>query len=281
MPDDTGAKLDQLLTGIQGLTGRIDAIEARKDAVETVEGKLDKIADHLDSLHKRMDSYDEAEKCRKDSEEKKDKEEEEEKAKKDAEEKAKKDASKKDDEKSLKEEREENGLKRDDADKRHDSVTVNAAEWAAMQSRLAQIDQRTAPLADEDRAKFVSAQDRANRIYQAFGDAGAPRWLDGESLQQYRQRLAQPLKKHSKAWAGIEIAKLPEDAFVVAETAIYHDAQAAAEAPVAGPSGGLRRVVTQDAAGRRISRFYGDPEACWGTFKDPVVRALVGFGLKQ
>jgi hypothetical protein len=35
-------------------------------------------------------------------------------------------------------------------------------------------------------------------------------------------------------------------------------------------------VVTNDDAGRRIKRFYGDPAECWDPFKYPA-RAVIGF----
>jgi hypothetical protein len=40
--------------------------------------------------------------------------------------------------------------------------------------------------------------------------------------------------------------------------------------------GTLRMVITVDETGRRIRKFFGDPEACWGPFKQPT-RRVTGF----
>jgi len=38
--------------------------------------------------------------------------------------------------------------------------------------------------------------------------------------------------------------------------------------------GETREVITSDVTGRKISRFYGDPEAIWGRFKLPAKRIV-------
>jgi hypothetical protein len=40
--------------------------------------------------------------------------------------------------------------------------------------------------------------------------------------------------------------------------------------------GTLVEEIVFDATGRRISRFHGDPEVCWGPFKQPG-RRITGF----
>jgi len=40
------------------------------------------------------------------------------------------------------------------------------------------------------------------------------------------------------------------------------------------PVGPLRQTVEYDHAGRKLIKFYGDPEACWGQFKGPVQRVI-------
>jgi hypothetical protein len=58
---------------------------------------------------------------------------------------------------------------------------------------------------------------------------------------------------------------------------IYADALTAAASPSSVPAGMLREQIEPDRTGRRITRFVGDPESCWGVFKQPV-RGVVGFG---
>jgi hypothetical protein len=63
------------------------------------------------------------------------------------------------------------------------------------------------------------------------------------------------------------LSNLAADALAVAEHAIYSDAIAVARNPATVPEGTLREVIETDVTGRRISRFIGSPEACWGPFK--------------
>jgi hypothetical protein len=133
-------------------------------------------------------------------------------------------------------------------------------------------------LRQDSHASFIEAQARADKVAQVFGDS-APRWNDGESLPRYRQRLLGKFKQHSADWKGVELAKLGDDALAVAETKIYADAMAALHDPHTVPAGTLREIIETDRTGRRISRFVGDPEACWSFFKAPV-RYVLGINTK-
>jgi hypothetical protein len=46
--------------------------------------------------------------------------------------------------------------------------------------------------------------------------------------------------------------------------------------PASPGCGELREAVTTDDAARKIRRFYGDPEYCWGPLK-PVTQRVVGW----
>lgn len=133
-------------------------------------------------------------------------------------------------------------------------------------------------LRQDSHAMFVNAQARADKVAQAFGDS-APRWVDGESLSQYRQRLLSKFKAHSADWKGVALAKLGDDVLGVAETRIYADAIVAATDPANVPAGQLREIIETDRSGRRISRFIGDPGACWDMFKQPA-RNVIGWNTK-
>ena len=280
------------------------ADEAKKDAKGDAEegGKLDKILAHLDSFASRMDAMEskmDASCARMDAYDAK--------AKKDAEDAAKKDGEKDPD--GLKKEREGNDLKvndkakKDEAapggteepdgkEKKADKARKDAEETAkadAAQSEfnrtiLAKIDAlhsaipRDVP--EDERSKFVEAQSRAERIYQAFGDS-APSAVRGESLLQYRARLANKVKQHSAQWKSIDLTTLKDESVLnVAETQIYADAYSAARSPVHIGAGKLHEVKETDRTGRHISRFYGDPEECWAPFK-AVGKAVTGFDIRQ
>jgi hypothetical protein len=238
--------------------------------------KLDKILAHLDSLHSKHDAL-----CsRMDAFEAKHKEPATEEGnlktegepapvvadgKKDGEAQPGTESS----EKALTEERTENGLAKNDSATEPMMDSKADAAIKALQDQLVSLQKRIpTELRDEDRQKFVAAQMKAERVAQAFGDSqGAPRWLQGESLTQYRQRLLGKYKQHSANWKGVELSKLNADALDIVETQVYADAYQAATSPSTVEAGTLRSVTETDYTGRRITRFYGDPEACWGPFK--------------
>lgn len=179
------------------------------------------------------------------------------------------------DKKALEEEREENGLKKNDSEKHPDSATVAALKKdnAALRARIDAIDHKIKDMPEEERSRFVGAQQRADRVAQAFGDS-ARRWLSGERLASYRRALAQPYQKYSTAWKDIDLADLPDAALEVAETQIYADAWAAAtKSSVLNAVEGLREITETDRTGRKISKFYGNPEEVWGAFKRPGIGA--------
>jgi hypothetical protein len=135
---------------------------------------------------------------------------------------------------------------------------------------------RNTPMCDEMTGDFVKAQSRADQVALALGNrAGAPRWMDGERLNDYRRRLLQPLKELSPTWKAVDIPRA-EDVLRVAESQIYADAAREAAHPSNVPPGQLVERITQDQAGRQITRFYGDVEQCYGMFKYPA-KAVTGF----
>ena len=114
-------------------------------------------------------------------------------------------------------------------------------------------------------------QARADAIYRAFDSrAPAPRVLEGESPLGYRQRVAFDLKRHSPAWKDVDVRSLSSAVFAVAEAQIYQDAEREALHPTTFRPGELRAVVSMDGAGRPVTRYVGDPAACWAQFKLPI-----------
>ncbi len=289
--------------------------DAEKAPTTSKEGeKLDLVLKHLDSLHKRMDAYEtkkadaeepDASQKKADAEDDEDEEVEadadgaaealaEEGEPRKARKRARKDAGA---DEALGEEREANKLKRNDK-KRADKSRKDAgdeedeedeemrgdsrADAADLRRQIADLERRIpAEMPEEDRARFVDAQAKAERVAQAFGDsAGAARWVNGETLLQYQRRLLGKFKDHSPAWKSVDLAKLDSDALAVAERQIYADAMRAAMNPESVEGGSLRQVITTDDTGRRIRKFYGDPEACWGAFKQPA-RIVTGWNTKN
>jgi 8-oxo-dGTP pyrophosphatase MutT (NUDIX family) len=177
-------------------------------------------------------------------------------------------------EKALEEERKENGLTKNDCSTTEtpmaDSTKSDSTELQALRTRLAELEKRVPDdLPEGERLKFVDAQVKAQRVALAFGDsAGAPNRVAGESLNQYRRRLITNHKKHSPQWKDVDISAIDNEAALnVIEGQVYSDAMKAAKHPTDLPEGTLRVSIEEDETGRRIRRYHGDPEACWGPFK--------------
>ncbi len=139
----------------------------------------------------------------------------------------------------------------------------------ALAKRLDQLEKLIpAELPEEDRQRFITAQQSAEPLAQAFGDsAGAPRWLNGETVPEYRRRLIDPYKKHSRAWRDVDLNGLPDQALDEVEKQIRADALQAATHPANMPVGMLREIQSRDQTGRTITRFVGsDDAAAWTPF---------------
>lgn len=105
-------------------------------------------------------------------------------------------------------------------------------------------------------------------LAHALGDE-LPTPLHGESATEHRQRVLGTFQRHSPDWSAVNLRRLKGAALDTAERQIYAAANAAARDPGTVPAGTLREIVETDPTGRRITRFIGDPEACWGPFKSP------------
>jgi hypothetical protein len=149
----------------------------------------------------------------------------------------------------------------DDDKKKDDAVKDDAvdlrrqiADQAAVIRRL---EAMMKPRSDDEHAAFADAQARADAVFSGFGQR-APRPLDGETLFDYRKRLATKLKSHSAIWKSVKLSILPEEAFKIAEDQVYNDAAAAASNPVDLEAGELRMVTKIDpTTGVRSNVFYG------------------------
>jgi 8-oxo-dGTP pyrophosphatase MutT (NUDIX family) len=302
-----GEKLDKILGHLDSLHVKHDALMSKCDALEEKHGAL---AEKLNALHEHVHGKADGEEeehaveeegeptpLAADSTDEEAEEAEEERAMEGAradesEEGVREESS----EEALEAEREENELKRNDGKrKRHDSAKVHkvtphmhsgkhpdAAARAAderekqeLRARIAQLEKRIpVEMPEETRQAYVAAQAKAERIAQAFGDS-APRWVQGETLDQYRRRLLGAFKQHSASWKDIDVTPFAGKALDKVESDVYADAWNAAIRPASIAGGGLRMVEEADDTGRKIRKFYGDAEACWAPFKLPA--RLVSF----
>lgn len=160
---------------------------------------------------------------------------------------------------------------------RHDSYRrVRADAMKPLSDRIDALAKRMpAILSDADRDAMADAQARADSVYSMFGKR-APRPLDGETVVDYRRRLAKEVQPHSPTWKEVHLASLGADAFNIAENTIYADAQVAAASPDFD-GGALREQITVDATGRRISTFHGHPASWMAAFGQSNRRVVAGF----
>lgn len=239
-----GDKLDKILSLVTEVGGRVNTLSTRMDSMEK---------DKMDAKAKA--DAEEKERC--DAKAKADADEKERcdaKAKADAEEKERMDAKAK-----------------ADAAARQDSD---------LHARLKAIEQRVTDMPEEDRQLFARSQLAAEPVYQAFGDAaGAPRWLNGETRNQYRRRLLTKALPHSARWKDVDISAFNDKALDVVETQVYADAMQTALNPARVPAGRLQMVTRKDETGRSIKEFLGNPADCWGRFQQPI-RYVTGYQSK-
>lgn len=251
------------------------ADKARKDADEKTkadadakrDAQLDKILSGIDSVGKRMDAFEAKDKERCDAE----------KAKADAEAKAKADAENKDDpEKVAADKAKKDADEKEASEKkeRDDKAKKDAEEQEAKKKadsdvakRIADVEAMVRPMSDTDRGALADAQSRADSVFQAFGKP-APKFTPGESVLQYRRRLATELKPHSERWKNADLGVVCADSafFETVESDIYNDAVAASMSPDTVEGDTLRMVARTLPSGHRENRFVGRPSAWMNRF---------------
>jgi hypothetical protein len=250
--DGDGAKLDAVLSKLDSVLKRQDDGEKRLDSVCAKMDSFEK--ERADSARKDAEEKERADKARKDAED------DEAKARKDAEEKERQDKARKDAEGQEAKERADATARADAAEK----------ENKELRDRLAAVErQMPAILKDEDRPRFVAAQSKADKLFQAFGDsAGAPRWMNGEVFADYQRRLLSRFQRYSPDWKDKDLAKVDESVLGIAETRIYADAMEEARHPTDLPPNTLRRVESRDPhTDRKTISFVGADDAFWNQFK--------------
>ena len=226
------------------------------------DSKLDKVLSCMDAVMNRMDAFEDKFK--------KDTEKEEEDAKEVAADKAKKDAEEAEKEKAdkAKKDAEEAETKaKKDAEDEKEEEKKKADSLSAIQKRIDAVEKalpKERP--DSEHRQMADAQAAADSVYHAFNDS-APRFLNGETLGEYRRRLVTKFKDMSPAWKAVDVGALSDDAvFEVAEKAIYADALTAARNPSSVEDGALRMTRRQTASGHTMISFDGRPRAWLNRF---------------
>jgi hypothetical protein len=299
---DAGQKLDKLLMHLDSMAQRMDSLEmdakARRDAEEMAMDRARKDKARADAEEHEEWKKSDADMCAKDDEDEAKEIEEHlkkgetkemaaDKARKDR--RARVDARRKDAEEKAEKEKEEEEKKKADA-ARADSAALgqNAelvrmlaelkAEKAVNERRLADLETKTRPVPEEDRALFADAQAHWDIPYMSLGQR-APRRMDGETLIAYRGRLASGVKRHCREWKDIVLGQLKPELLDIAEKKIYADAIIAANTPDDLEPGQLREIHKIDpSTGQRTTTFVGNGTFI-GALKRPS-RRLIGINTK-
>ena len=146
-----------------------------------------------------------------------------------------------------------------------------------MADNVKQMNERAERIAErQHHGEIASAdrefQERAAQACATLGLAAPARRTVGESHGEHRAKILDEvlgrvanLPHMDRAMLGIDTRRIAADPRAVDQVAraIFTSAEGAWRAPV----GELRESVTKDSAGREVHTFYGDPENCWGRFK--------------
>jgi hypothetical protein len=159
----------------------------------------------------------------------------------------------------------------------HAGDSEMATSTAELQRQVAELQRRIGPPAG-DPQEFRQAQAKADRVFRAIGDStGAPPFMSGERLLDYRCRLLTPLQKFSAQFKSSNLYKIGDPTALSAiEDAIYNDALTAIRDPQNYAPGELRAIKRQDATGRELTSYVGHEGSCWDQFNPPV-RHVVRF----
>lgn len=280
-------------------------MEEKMDAAAGTQ--LDKILSHLDALHSRMDAMEEKEDKKKaDAEEtiryfgkghekrdsEKDEDEKEDKAKADkmkadAEEKEMADKEEKEREDAACAEKEKMDREKKDAEKeeREDAKDKEMADAV-----LAQADIRAAikrierslpkQMSDADYGELAQWQGKADAVFHAFGDS-APRPLMGEDAGAYRRRISTELRKHSPKYKTVDLYKISDDnLYSAVEETIYADALGVATSPATVIPGTLR-PISKKSGGHEFITYAGEPAGWMNDIAGPARHYVTAFNTQR
>ena len=280
----TGDKMDQMLSLLEGLSGRMDSVESHMKAdaaAKADKAKADAENNAAGAKEKEATVTPEkvaADKAKADEGKDPDEDKDEDKKKPAFLKSDKKADEDKEEDKDKKADKKADEEKKDPEDKKEDAVRKDTN--SEIMRKIADFDARTRSLSDADMDEMADAHAKADGVFQAFGGP-APRHLTGETPLAYRRRLLNKFKTHSPQWKDVDLAALDVKVLKgIAEPMIYADAMVASNAPMLGAGAlRLRERRTTDATGRMITTFHGDPNIWLNDFKCARQR-VTGFNTK-
>lgn len=160
-----------------------------------------------------------------------------------------------------------------DREERDDSARADSARIADLESQLAELRAKTADRSVEDREELARAQSRADSVAMALGETAGIAPLMGESLFNYRKRIASRFAKFSDRFKSVDVSSIGDsELFKPVEDSIYADALAYSKAPPIA-EGSVHMIESRDEAGRmvRTPSANSDPNAWMGVFSNGAV----------
>lgn len=275
MDAEVGGKLDKLLTGLDSIGKRMDAMEKRMDdddAKRDDAARMD--AEACADARKRFsarkdDDDDDTYKKRHDAEEESAKKERMEKGDPepvaaDRAKRARKDAEEEDKEKMAAADKKRKDD--DDAKKRDDAARADSVD-SKIQAQIDDLRSKMpAQLTEEERAAYAGEQARADSVLAMDGKR-APAPLLGETLTAYKHRLFALIKPYSPKWKDTDSLKIGDAAaFGNVQGMCYADAAEAMRVPQNPQPGFLQMRERQSGSGHTIREFFGDPAGFVGLF---------------
>jgi hypothetical protein len=120
-------------------------------------------------------------------------------------------------------------------------------------------------------AKLHEAADDLLKPFNQF----APRYMEGETVDGYRKRLAGRVQQHAPSMQNVNLRESIGTAFDLIERQIYDEARREAVRPTTIPDGEMRELKKYDATGRPFLEFHGSPKSWLGDFSNGAKRRLV------
>jgi hypothetical protein len=135
------------------------------------------------------------------------------------------------------------------------------ARTNALERRVARA---TAPVTHAEQRALDAAQARHDSVAAHVGGPMASAATMGETPLEYRRRLLAPHAARDPRFTHSRVSVMDSATLGMIEAQVY--GAAIERARTANTPGTLREVQERDAAGRLISRYYGDIGVAFGTF---------------
>jgi hypothetical protein len=128
------------------------------------------------------------------------------------------------------------------------------------------------PYADE--TELAKIYENADDIFKPHKQS-APRYMEGETTDSYRKRLATRLQQHAPSLKDINVRDTRGSAFDLIEKQIYDEARREAERPSNIRDGELREMRKFDATGRPFYEFHDRPSTWMDDFSNGTKKRVV------